>query len=68
MSVGLQHIIGILVLIYERGIPLDIDHLEVLLMFKGNMGTVQLGPRPNKAIIADFVSNYRVWTQFFFFV
>ena len=65
--VGLQHIIGILVLSYDRGIPLDIDHLEALLMFKGNTGTVQLGPRPNKAIIVDFV-NYRVWTQPFFFV
>ncbi|KAL0815482.1 hypothetical protein Bca101_071926 [Brassica carinata] len=29
--------------------------------------TIQLGPRPNKAIIADFVSNYRVWMQFLFF-
>ncbi|KAF3541339.1 hypothetical protein F2Q69_00021867 [Brassica cretica] len=65
--VGLQHIIVILVLSYERGIPLDIDHLEALLMFKGNTGTIQLGPRPNKAIIVDFV-NYRVWTQPFFFV
>ena len=65
--VGLQHIIGILVLSYERGIPLDIDHLEALLLFKGNTGTIQPGPRPNKAIIVDFV-NYRVWTHPFFFV
>ncbi|WZZ35120.1 hypothetical protein YC2023_018521 [Brassica napus] len=66
--VGLHHIIGILVLSYEWGIPLDVDHLEALLMFKGHTATVQLGPWTNKAIIVDFVSNYHVWTQSFFFV
>ena len=65
---GLQHIIGILVMSYERGIPLDVDHLEALLMPKGSSDTVQLSPQPNRAIIVGFLSNYRVWTQFLFFV
>ncbi|KAF2572995.1 hypothetical protein F2Q70_00002155 [Brassica cretica] len=60
---GLQHILKILVLSYERGMPLDVDHLEALLMPKGSSDTVQLGPRPNRAIIAGFVSNYRVWKK-----
>ena len=65
---GLQHILEILVLSYERGMPLDVDHLEALLMPKGSSDTVQLGPRPNRAIITGFVSNYRIWKKFFFFV
>ncbi|KAF3583120.1 hypothetical protein DY000_02031430 [Brassica cretica] len=37
-------------------------------MFKGHTETIQLGPRPNKAIIVNFVLYYLVWTQFFIFV
>ena len=36
-------------------------------MLKGSSNTVQLCPRLNRAIIAGFAPNYRVWMQFFFF-
>ncbi|KAF2582371.1 hypothetical protein F2Q68_00004865 [Brassica cretica] len=49
---GLQHVVGILVLSYERGLPLDVDHLEGLLAPVGSLATVRLNPRNNMAIIA----------------
>ena len=65
---GLQHVVGILVLSYKRGLPLDVDHLEGLLAPVGSSATVRLNPRNNIAIIAGFVSNYHDWKKFFFFV
>ncbi|KAF2567878.1 hypothetical protein F2Q68_00025483 [Brassica cretica] len=65
---GLQHVVGILVLSYERGLPLDVDHLEGMLMPVGSSAIVQLSPRNNMAIIAGFVSNYHDWKNFFFYV
>ena len=37
---GLQYVVGILVLSYERGLPLDVDRLEALLMPVGSSATV----------------------------
>ncbi|KAF2563176.1 hypothetical protein F2Q70_00017294 [Brassica cretica] len=65
---GLQHVVRILVLSYERCLPLDVDHLEVLLMPVGSSATIQLSPRHNIAIIAGFVLNYHDWKKFLFFV
>ena len=65
---GFQHIVWILVLSYERGITLDVDHLDGMLMPIRNLATVRLSPRNHMAIIAEFVSNFRDWKSFFFFV
>ncbi|KAF3602317.1 hypothetical protein F2Q69_00035297 [Brassica cretica] len=65
---GLQHIVGILVLSYELGMTLDVDHLEAMLKPWGNSAIVQLRPRPNMTIITEFVSNNHDWKEHFFFV
>ncbi|KAF3515273.1 hypothetical protein F2Q69_00006478 [Brassica cretica] len=65
---GLQHVVGILMMSYERGMTFDVDHLEGLLMPKGSSATVQLSLQNHMAIIVGFVSNYHTWKNFFFFV
>ncbi|CDY15025.1 BnaCnng04280D [Brassica napus] len=65
---GLQHLVEILVLSYERGMTLDVNHLEGLLMPRGNSAIIQLSPRPNMVIITGFMSNYHSWKKHFFFV
>ncbi|KAF2607251.1 hypothetical protein F2Q68_00044027 [Brassica cretica] len=49
---SLKHVVGIMVLSYKHGLPLDVDHLEAMLMPVGSSATVQLSPRNNMAIIA----------------
>jgi len=65
---GFQHIVGILVLSYERGMTLDVDHLEGLFMSRGNSDIVQLLPRNNMAIVKGFASNFHSWKKHFIFV
>ena len=65
---NLQHLVRILVLSYERGMTLDIDHLEGLLIPQVNSDIVQLGPRNNMAIITGFASNFHSWKKYFFFL
>ncbi|KAF3556581.1 hypothetical protein F2Q69_00013639 [Brassica cretica] len=64
---GLQHLVEILVLSYEWGMTLDVNHLEGLLMPRGNSAIIQLSPQPNMAIITGFMSNYHSWKKHFFF-
>ena len=52
----------------RRGITLDVDHLDGMLMPVRNLAIVRLSPRNHMAIIAEFVSNFRDWKSFFFFV
>ncbi|KAF3536760.1 hypothetical protein F2Q69_00021858 [Brassica cretica] len=49
---ALQHLIGIPVLSYERGMTLDVNYFEVLLMLKKNGGLLKysLTPRPLMSI------------------
>ena len=65
---GLQYLVGILVLSYERGMTLDVDHLEGLFMSRGNSDIVQLLPRNNMAIVKGFASNFHSWKKHFIFV
>uniref|UniRef100_M4EH08 Uncharacterized protein n=1 Tax=Brassica campestris TaxID=3711 RepID=M4EH08_BRACM len=51
-----------------RGMTLDVDHLEGLLMPQGNSDIVQLAPRNTMAIITGFASNFHSWIKHFFFV
>ncbi|KAF3580473.1 hypothetical protein DY000_02031244 [Brassica cretica] len=65
---GLQHLVGILVLSYEWGMTLDVDHLEGLFMSRGNSDIVQLLPRNNMAIVKGLASNFHSWKKNFIFV
>ena len=67
---GLQHLIGILVLSYERGMKLDIDRFEALLRPKLLPGSLMycLVPRQYMSIIKRMISNGHEWKGCFFFV
>ncbi|KAF8085081.1 hypothetical protein N665_0681s0005 [Sinapis alba] len=66
---GLQHLLGILVLSYEHGVPLSVDHFEALLkplVLTG--GIYRLTPCAQMSIIRETFSNGHVWEKCFFFV
>lgn len=65
---GLQHLIGILVLSYERGMPLSVDYLDALLTPARSRKTRRyfLSPRTDMTIIKGFASNpHSFWTNYF---
>lgn len=67
---GLKHIVGMLVLGYERGVDLPADYLESLFclyrMRVENLYDFWL--RPRMAIGKGFATNDRGWKDYFFFV
>ena len=62
---ALQHLIGIPVLSYERGMTLDVNYFEVLLMLKKNGGLLKysLTPSPFMSIVKGFASNSHEWQK-----
>ncbi|KAF3571467.1 hypothetical protein F2Q69_00059201 [Brassica cretica] len=67
---GLQHLVGILVLRYERGMTLNADYFEALLTPVGapKSGMCRLAPRKNMAIIKGFALNSHLFWKHYFFV
>ncbi|KAF8046012.1 hypothetical protein N665_4126s0001 [Sinapis alba] len=65
----LQHLLGILVLGYEHGVPLSVDHFEAVLNPLAVTGGIYcLAPCTHMSIIREIISNGHVWEKCFFFV
>uniref|UniRef100_A0A0D3BVF9 Uncharacterized protein n=1 Tax=Brassica oleracea var. oleracea TaxID=109376 RepID=A0A0D3BVF9_BRAOL len=66
---GLEHVIGLVILSYEHGLTLTIDHFEAFLRLQNVSGSrFRLTPRTNVSVIKKTTPHGHTWTKCFFFV